>query len=70
MKRNGAAVQQYDQHITLITPDAPVATSTHGGRAKCLQRLVRLALPVPCTLALSFQTVRRIAQGELSLIHI
>ena len=65
MKRNGAAVQQYDQHITLITPDAPVATSTHGGRAKCLQRLVRLALPVPCTLALSFQTVRRIAQGEM-----
>lgn len=58
-------MQQSDEHITLITPDAPVATSTHGGRAKCLQRLVRLALPVPCTLALSFQTVRRIAQGEM-----
>ena len=64
MKRNGAAVQQNDEHITLITPDAPVKTDTHGGRAKCLQRLVRLELPVPCTLALSFQTVRRIAQGE------
>lgn len=58
-------MQQSDENITLITPDAPVATSTHGGRAKCLQRLVRLALPVPCTLALSFQTVRRIAQGDM-----
>jgi len=64
VKRNGAAVQQNDEHITLITPDAPVSAETHGGRAKCLQRLVRLELPVPCTLALSFQTVRRIAQGE------
>ena len=60
-----AAVQQYDQHITLITPDAPVSVATHGGRAKCLQRLVRLDLPVPQTLALSFQTVRGIASGEM-----
>lgn len=51
--------------VTLITPDAPVATPTHGGRAKCLQRLVRLNLPVPRTVALSFKTVHRIAKGEL-----
>ena len=41
-----------------------MALTTHGGRAKCLQRLVRLDLPVPRTLSLSFQTVRRIAAGE------
>nr|WP_218958643.1 pyruvate, phosphate dikinase [Thalassovita aquimarina] len=59
----GAAVQQ-DPDITYITPTAPVATATHGGRAKCLQRLVRLDLPVPKTVALSFDEVRRIASGE------
>jgi len=58
-------VQQSDPHITLITADAPLATATHGGRAKCLQRLVRLDLPVPRTLALSFQTVRGIAAGTM-----
>ena len=31
----------------LITPSARIATVTHGGRAKCLQRLPRLELPVP-----------------------
>ncbi|AUQ75313.1 pyruvate, phosphate dikinase PpdK [Phaeobacter piscinae] len=49
----------------LITPVAPIANSTHGGRAKCLQRLVRLDLPVPRTVALSFQAVHGIAQGEM-----
>ncbi|MEQ5868452.1 pyruvate, phosphate dikinase [Sagittula sp. NFXS13] len=42
-----------------------MATPTHGGRAKCLQRLVRLDLPVPCTVALSFDEVHRIAAGTL-----
>lgn len=51
--------------ITLITPTAPVATPTHGGRAKCLQRLVRLNLPVPRTIALSFKTVHDIAKGKM-----
>ncbi|MEL7256929.1 MAG: putative PEP-binding protein [Pseudomonadota bacterium] len=41
-----------------------MAASTHGGRAKCLQRLVRLELPVPRTVALSFEAVNRIATGE------
>lgn len=51
--------------VTLITPSAKMATPTHGGRAKCLQRLVRLDLPVPRTVALSFDTVHAIAAGQL-----
>ncbi|MGR3637700.1 MAG: putative PEP-binding protein [Shimia sp.] len=57
-------MQQNDPDITLITPEAPVAVATHGGRAKCLQRLVRLDLPVPATVALSFGAVHQIAAGE------
>ncbi|MEQ6247467.1 putative PEP-binding protein [Sulfitobacter sp. HNIBRBA3233] len=56
---------QNNPNTTLITPTAPVATATHGGRAKCLQRLVRLDLPVPRTVALSFDTVHQIALGQL-----
>ncbi|MEP2530080.1 putative PEP-binding protein [Shimia sp.] len=58
-------MQQNDPDITLITADAPVAANTHGGRAKCLQRLVRLDLPVPETIALSFDQVHRIAAGRV-----
>ncbi len=58
-------MQQDDPNITLITPTSPVRADTHGGRAKCLQRLVRLDLPVPRTIALSFEAVHRIAAGEL-----
>jgi len=56
---------QNNTDTTLITPTAPIATATHGGRAKCLQRLVRLELPVPRTVALSFQSVKRIASGQM-----
>ena len=56
---------QNNPDTTLITQTAPVTTDTHGGRAKCLQRLVRLDLPVPRTVALSFRTVENIATGEL-----
>ncbi len=56
---------QNNPDTTLITPDAPVAATTHGGRAKCLQRLVRLDLPVPRTVALSFDAVHQIAEGQL-----
>ncbi len=56
---------QNNPHTTLITPKAPVAANTHGGRAKCLQRLVRLDMPVPRTVALSFDAVQRIAQGDI-----
>ncbi len=56
---------QNNPDITLITPTAPVTTATHGGRAKCLQRLARLDLPVPPTVALSFDAVHAIAAGNL-----
>ncbi len=62
--KKGAAVQN-NPHTTLITSTAPVTTATHGGRAKCLQRLVRLDLPVPRTVALSFEAVHLIANGQL-----
>ena len=49
--------------FTLITPTAEIADATHGGRAKCLQRLIRLDIPVPKSAAVSFDTVHRIADG-------
>ncbi|MDD9706930.1 pyruvate, phosphate dikinase [Seohaeicola sp. SP36] len=58
-------MQQDDPDLTLITPSAPIKATTHGGRAKCLQRLARLDLPVPLTVALSFGAVQRIAAGEM-----
>jgi pyruvate,orthophosphate dikinase len=51
--------------LVQITPTAPIAKDMHGNRAKCLQRLVRLDLPVPLSVALSFETVRRLAQGHV-----
>ncbi|MDJ0628664.1 MAG: PEP-utilizing enzyme [Rhodobacter sp.] len=48
-----------------ITRTASISTGTHGGRAKCLQRLIRLDMPVPTTVALSFDTVHHIAAGQL-----
>ncbi|WP_417587612.1 putative PEP-binding protein [Pararhodobacter oceanensis] len=48
-----------------ITSSAPIALHSHGWRAKCLQRLVRLELPVPKTVALSFKAVRAIAAGSI-----
>ena len=50
---------------TLVTQTAPIANETHGGRAKCLQRLVRMDLPVPRTVALSFKAVHKIGLGHL-----
>jgi pyruvate,orthophosphate dikinase len=47
-----------------ITNSAPITRQSHGWRAKCLQRLVRLDLPVPRTVALSFEAVRAIAAGQ------
>ncbi|WP_127557018.1 putative PEP-binding protein [Nioella ostreopsis] len=49
--------------IVQITATASIKKDMHGNRAKCLQRLVRLDLPVPLSVALSFDTVRRLAQG-------
>lgn len=53
------------QDAVRITPTAAMHVSTHGGRAKCLQRLVRLDLPVPRTVALSFDAVHGIANGRM-----
>lgn len=53
------------KQFTTITPTAGIIVAQHGGRAKCLQRLVRLGLPVPKTVALSFETVKAIALGRL-----
>ena len=49
--------------IALVTAMAPITAGRHGERAKCLQRLIRLGLPVPITVALPFETVRAVAQG-------
>ncbi len=51
------------EQFVVIDETAPLTAKTHGGRAKCLQRLVRLNLPVPLTVALPFTTVRAIATG-------
>ncbi len=64
-------MQHFDEHTTLITSDAKMSPETHGGRAKCLQRLVRLDLPVPDAVALSFKAVHGIAAGEMpDMAHI
>jgi pyruvate, orthophosphate dikinase len=47
-----------------ITPTARIDRADHGWRAKCLQRLIRLDLPVPVTVALPAATVRAIAAGQ------
>ena len=49
--------------FVVIDETAPVTVKSHGGRAKCLQRLIRLNLPVPQTVALPFATVRKLAAG-------
>jgi pyruvate,orthophosphate dikinase len=66
-QREHAAVQKHvdTTGFTRITPTAAVSLKAHGGRAKCLQRLMRLDLPVPETVALSFAAVKAIAQGQV-----
>ena len=51
--------------FTEITPSAAIKVPHHGWRAKCLQRLVRMELPVPRTVALPAETVRAIAAGQI-----
>ena len=48
----------------LVTRTADISAARHGRRAKCLQRLIRLDLPIPATVALPFETVRAIAAGH------
>ena len=48
----------------LISSTANISGNLHGVRAKCLQRLIRLGLPVPKSVALSIPFVNAIASGE------
>lgn len=48
-----------------ITPGAPIKVPSHGWRAKCLQRLIRMDLPVPKTVSIPAETVRAIAAGQM-----
>ena len=57
-------MERFELDYELITPSAKIAATTHGGRAKCLQRLLRLDLPVPRTVAISFSGVHSIAAGH------
>ena len=50
--------------VTEITPSAGVERACHGWRAKCLQRLVRMRLPVPRSFAIPSETVQSIATGK------
>ena len=50
--------------FTEVTPTAEIRAASHGWRAKCLQRLIRLEMPVPTTVALPAQTIRTIAAGH------
>ncbi len=50
--------------FTEITPSADIRTKAHGWRAKCLQRLIRIGLPVPETVALPAASLRAIAAGQ------
>ncbi len=59
---HGAAVQNTIEYAE-ITPTTQMKAEAHGWRAKCLQRLIRLDLPVPKTVALPSATVKAIAQG-------
>ena len=47
-----------------ITPSAGIERARHGWRAKCLQRLVRMDLPVPRSFAIPASTVQQIASGR------
>ena len=58
-------MQHEQSDIALVTPNAAISAPTHGGRAKCLQRLVRLELPVPKTVALSFDVVHGLASNQM-----
>ncbi|MDS9467177.1 putative PEP-binding protein [Paracoccus sp. MBLB3053] len=58
------ALTEHDA-IVEITPSAGVQVARHGWRAKCLQRLVRMNLPVPTSFAISSDAVRAIAAGQM-----
>ena len=54
-----------DAFFTPITPEARLTLARHGARALCLQRMMRLGLPVPQSVVLGADAVHRIADGEM-----
>ncbi len=56
--------QRAAPELTLITPSAGIERARHGWRAKCLQRLIRMDLPVPRSFAISSTAVQGIAAGR------
>jgi pyruvate,orthophosphate dikinase len=50
--------------VVLVNNTTPMTAAAYGGRAKCAQRLIRLDMPVPTTVALSFAAVHELAQGH------
>ena len=65
VQKNQAQDNPSDTGFVLITPTAAIDAARHGGRAKCLQRLIRLEMPVPPTLALDFAAVHEISTGHI-----
>ena len=63
MQKRDAPLADPQVAFSEVTPTARIDRVAHGWRAKCLQRLVRLDLPVPQTVALPALTVRGIAAG-------
>ena len=55
---------QKTREFTEITTTADIKPQEYGARAKCLQRLIRLEMPVPLSVALPFSQVRAIASGH------
>jgi pyruvate, orthophosphate dikinase len=58
-------VLQKDATVQVLGPDAPVDAAHYGRRAERLVQLMRLGLPVPRAVALSFDAVRGIAEGRM-----
>ncbi|MDO5530001.1 MAG: pyruvate, phosphate dikinase, partial [Paracoccus sp. (in: a-proteobacteria)] len=58
-------MQRAPHHVDIleITPSAGVSTDRHGWRAKCLQRLIRMDLPVPRSFTIPASAVRAMAEG-------
>ncbi|MGV6812358.1 MAG: putative PEP-binding protein [Brevirhabdus sp.] len=56
---------QNELEFTEVTPSADIRAERHGARAKCLQRLVRLDMPLPQTVAVPFQAVHDIASAHI-----
>jgi pyruvate,orthophosphate dikinase len=58
-------VLQRNATMQVLTAEAPVEAARYGRRAERLAGLLRLGLPVPRAVALSFDTVRGIAEGRM-----